>query len=193
MKQQRKKIFHGRKCALFLRCCWSPYTESMKKWNLQSGTSHDDSWLTGTPIGEDKSVGMEEETDNVEIGMNTEQYEPIDKGKECTSDSKVTVLIDIDYRTELKNYMHNFSTKIIKSVIAFPNEIIDEMDNNYAVEKDKGGIGEPWRAVDKEGKRINSIDFSLSSAISLITKLDVVTGLQLTYDGKLEVMDVLNF
>ncbi|PHU26164.1 hypothetical protein BC332_04496 [Capsicum chinense] len=125
--------------------------------------------------------------------MNTEQYEPIDRGQECKSDSKVTVLIDIDYRTELKNYMHSFSTKIIKSVIEFPNEIIDEMDNNYVVKEDKGGIGEPWREVDEEGKRINSIDFSLSSPISLITELDVVTRLQLTYDGKLEVMDVLNF
>ncbi|PHT68678.1 hypothetical protein T459_28165 [Capsicum annuum] len=68
-----------------------------------------------------------------------------------------------------------------------------EMDNNYAIEKDIVGIGEPWTGVDEEGERINSIDLSLSSAISLITELDIVTGLQLTYDGKLEVMDVLNF
>ncbi|KAF3669892.1 hypothetical protein FXO38_00462 [Capsicum annuum] len=78
-------------------------------------------------------------------------------------------------------------------MIAFPNEIIMEMDNNYAIEKDIVGIGEPWTGVDEEGERINSIDFSLSSAISLITELDIVTRLQLTYDGKLEVMDVLNF
>ncbi|PHT41057.1 hypothetical protein CQW23_19911 [Capsicum baccatum] len=147
----------------------------------------------GTPIGEDKSLGVEEEIANVEIGMNTEQYEPIDRGKECTSESKVPDLVDIAYRTELKNYMHSFSTKIIKTVTAFPNEISNEMDINYAIEEDKGGIGEPWREVDEEGKRINSIDFSLSSAINLITELDVVIGLQLTYDGKLEVKDVLNF
>ncbi|PHT58789.1 hypothetical protein CQW23_01152 [Capsicum baccatum] len=124
----------------------------------------------GTPIGEDKSLGVEKEIANVEIGMNTEQYEPIDRGKECTSESK-----------------------IMNIVIAFPNEISDEMDNNYAIEEDKEGIGEPWKEVDEEGKRINSIDFSLSSAINLITELDVLTGLKLTYDGKLEVMDVLNF
>ncbi|PHT79838.1 hypothetical protein T459_17890 [Capsicum annuum] len=146
--------------------------------------------MVGTPIGEDKSVSVEEETANIEIGMNTEQYDPIDRGIKCTSESKVTDLINIDYRTKLKNYMHNFSTKIIKTVIEFPNEISDEMDNNYDIEEDKEGIGEQWRKVDEEGKRIN---FSLSSAISLITELDVVTRLQFTYNGKLESMDVLNF
>ncbi|KAF3665889.1 hypothetical protein FXO38_02721 [Capsicum annuum] len=108
----------------------------------------------GAPIGEDKSLGVEEEIANVEIGMNTKQYEPIDRGIECTSESK---------------------------------------DNNYSIEEDKGGISKPWREVDEEGKRINSIDFSFSSAINLITELDIVTGLQLTYDGKMKVMDVLNF
>ncbi|PHU19388.1 hypothetical protein BC332_10539 [Capsicum chinense] len=101
----------------------------------------------GTPIVEDKSLGVEEEIANVEIGMNTKQYEPIDRGIECTSESK----------------------------------------------EDKGEISKPWREVDEEGKRINSIDFSFSSAINLITELDIVTGLQLTYDGKMKVMDVLNF
>ncbi|PHU29556.1 hypothetical protein BC332_01649 [Capsicum chinense] len=47
----------------------------------------------GTPIGEDKSLGVEEEIANVEIGMNTEQYEPIDRGKECTSESKLLMVM----------------------------------------------------------------------------------------------------
>ncbi|KAF3645961.1 hypothetical protein FXO38_19391 [Capsicum annuum] len=69
----------------------------------------------GTLIGEDKSVGVEEETVNIEIGMTTD---------------------NISLLTEEK------SAQVI---------------------------------------------------LSLITELDVLTGLQFTYDGKLEVMDVLNF
>ncbi|PHT49904.1 hypothetical protein CQW23_09651 [Capsicum baccatum] len=52
------------------------------------------------PQIEDKSLGVEEEIANVEIGMNTKQYEPIDRGIECTSESKLKVM-------DVLNFMEN--------------------------------------------------------------------------------------
>ncbi|KAJ8536848.1 hypothetical protein K7X08_035249 [Anisodus acutangulus] len=196
----------------------------------------------GTPIGKDKAGGVEEETANIEIEMNTEQYEPIDRGKECTdepeqvpgkpnvfegassvpgstncvsetslitsgkhqmtnfllrpfftSDSKVTDVSDIENGTELKNYLNSFSMKIMTSVTAFPNETTEEMDKSYVVEEDKERVDEPQKEVVENGEGINSTGFIFSSDISLITELDVVTRLQVTYDGKPKVIDVLNF
>ncbi|XP_059308784.1 uncharacterized protein LOC132059955 isoform X2 [Lycium ferocissimum] len=40
----------------------------------------------GALIGKDKAVGIEKESANIEIEMNTERYEPIDRGKECMTE-----------------------------------------------------------------------------------------------------------